>query len=368
MAETEKKPDAPPPAPPGASVLLEQGLIALVDAPGAFARLAARPAPSPGTSILAGLAWGLAFFGLNAAHAVASGAAARFAGFPAWQFAAVGALALAAWASLLLLGAAVLYALGRALAGTSSDFDRALEVAAVAAAAGVLQAAAAFVPVLWFLPAAAAAWIVSCGLIALSGAGAAGARAACALLAGLALGAQYAAGLALAGAAARLPEGPASMEAVADVQKQLEGMQEIVTQADATAAATGASGLDLLRGPGGEEPGERELTLAERRAMVENMSAQGDAMNKSVLGMLDSLAPMLQSAASSKNLTPQQKADFAQLTKSMNVMRESLASGKPMTAQQHADQMMKIQEMSMRLMTAGLTAPPAAAAPAEKRK
>jgi len=49
MSEAEKKkPDAPPPAPPSAGTLLEQGLLALVDAPGAFARLAARPAPADG--------------------------------------------------------------------------------------------------------------------------------------------------------------------------------------------------------------------------------------------------------------------------------------------------------------------------------
>lgn len=364
MSEPEKKkPEAPPPPPPSAGLLLEQGLVGLIDAPGAMARLAARPAPAPASSLLAGAAWGLVFFGLNLAHAAASGAAARFAGFPAWQFAAVGAAAVGAWGALLLLGSAALYALGRALGGTAGDFDRALQLAALVAAAGVFQALGAFIPLLWFLPLAAAAWIASCGLISLFGAGAAASRAACALLAALGLGAQYAAGVALEGAAARVPVEAAAAAAaapdLAELQRQLEQARSL---AEPQAAASGASGLDLLRGPGAES-GERELTMAERRAMVDNMRAQGDAMNKSVLSMLDSMMPMLKSAGTTKNMTPAQKADFAELTKLMDEMRASLAANKSMTAQQHSEQMLKIQRLSMRMMSAGLGAAPAGAAP-----
>lgn len=375
--EAKKTPDAPPPPPPSPGVLMEQALIALVDAPGAFARLAARPAPSPAASALAGLGWGLAFFGLNLGHAAASGAAARFAGYPAWQYAAVGAAALAIWAALYLLAAAALYALGRALGGTAGDFDRALEAAAVVAAAGAFQAVAAFVPALWFLPLAAAAWMASCGLAALFGTGAGSARAACAMLAALALAAQFGAGLALDGLARRaavaaLPEGAADDAGMAAMRKQLDDAQAIVNQAQSqvqsAAQPAGSSSLDLLRGPGGEEAPARELTMAEKRALVENMSAQGDAMNKSVLGMLDSLMPMLEAQTTGKNLSARQKADFADIKKMMNEMRASLQSGKPMTPAQHTEQMNRIQQMSMRLMSAGLaTVPPAGAAPETKK-
>ncbi len=367
MSEPEKKkPDAPPPPPPpSAATLLEQGLVGLVDAPGVMARLGTRPAPPASASLIAGAAWGVVFFGLNVAHAAASGAAARFAAFPAWQYAAVGAAALGAWVALLLLCSSALYALARALGGTSGDFGRALELSALVAASGAFQALGAFVPVLWFLPLAAAAWIASCGLIALFGAGPAASRAACALLAALGLAAQYGAGAALAGAAARLPA--EAVEATADfseIQKQLEQAQ---AQAEAPPAAPGGSGLDLLRGPG-EAGGERELTLAERKALVDNMRAQGDAMNKSVLAMLDSMMPMLKSAGSAKNMTAAQRADYAELTKLMDEMRTSLAENKPMSPQQHGEQMLKIQRLSMRMMAAGLAAPAPGAAPAEPKR
>lgn len=366
---TPEKKEAPAPVAPKAVELLELSLTALVNAPGVFAKLEARPAPGPGASLLAALAWGAAFFALNLVQ-VALASPAALQAYAPWQLAAVGALALGVWTSLFLLGASFVYGLGRAL-GTAGDFDRALLVAAVALAAAPAQALCGRFPGVWIAPALAAGWILACGLSALFKANAWAARAVAAVLAAFVLAAQYgasrlveryAAGAQLAASAAQAASAGSQL---ADLQRQLEQAQAISQEAAQTAAAPqGASSLDLLRGPDADAPAPAAPT---ERQQLAQMSASGDAMNKSVITMLDSIGPMLDNPLITKGMTLQQKSDYVELKRMIQDMKSEMVQNKVTTSREQQAKMTKIQGLVMRLMGGAMTMPgaqPPAPAPA----
>lgn len=367
-----EKAEAPVPA-PGFVELLELSLTGLVNAPGVFARLDARPAPGPGTAAAAALAWGGLFFGLNLVH-VALSNPAFLRTYPAWQIAAVGVIGLGAWASLYLLGSTMLYGLGRAL-GTGGDFDRALLVAAFALAAAPVHALARWVPAAWPVPILLAAWIAACGLGVLFKANPWAARGVCAALAAGVLGLQYGAGLVVeryAGAArlaASAAQAGPTAEELADLQRQMQQVQELALQTPALAAPQGAapaggSGLDLLRGPAGEEAPEARPTEVQQLAQL---NAQGDAANRSMVAMLDSIMPMLSNPAITRNMGPEQKAEFAELTGMIQQLKADAAANTITSPAEQQAKMMKIQGLVMRMMSAGIAMPKPQAPPEAKK-
>jgi hypothetical protein len=363
----EKK-EAPAPA-PGLVELLELSLTALVNAPGAFARLDARPAPGPGAAAAAALAWGALFFALNLVH-VALSRPDFLRAYPAWQIAVVGVVGLGAWASLYLLASSLLYGLGRAL-GTAGDFDRALLVTAFALAAAPVHALARWVPAAWPAPVLLAAWIAACGLAVLFKANPWAARGVCAAAAAGVLGVQYGAGLvaqrysgAARLAASAAQSGPTAEE-LADLQRQMRQVQELALQTPALAAPQGSapaggSGLDLLRGPAGEEDPEARPTEVQQLAQL---NAQGDAANRSMVAMLDSITPLLNNPAITRSMGPQQKADYAELTGMIQQLKADAAANTITSPAEQQAKMMKIQGLVMRMMSAGIATPKPQAPP-----
>lgn len=363
-APAEKK-EAPAPKAPGAAELLELSLHALVNAPGVFRGLAERPAPGPGASLAAALAWGAAFFALNLVHLGLS-YPKMLQAYPPWMVGVVFACGLGLWTALFLLGSSFIYAAGRAL-GSGGDFDRALLVSAVALAAAPIQALCSFFPMAWTVPALLAAWILASGLSSQFKTDPWAARGVCAALAAAVLGLQFGTGVlveryaAPARLAASAAQGAPSPEQLNDLQKQLEQMQTLTEQAQAgTAPAPNQSGLDLLSGPAGSPQAPAAPTQREQLAA---MSAQGDAMNRSVLGMLESVEPMLNNPAITQNMTQLQKSEFAELKQHLAQMKADIASGKITTPAEQQAKMLRIQGLVMRMMSAGMSMPKAAPAP-----
>ncbi len=372
----EKK-EAAPPLAPALGELLELSLMALVNAPGVFRRLSSRPAASPGASLLAALAWGGAFFALNLIYAALSHPVA-LAAYEPWKIAAVGFFALGLWTGLYLLGSSLVYALGRML-GSGGDFDRALLIASVTLAAAPLQALCSWFPMAEVVPTIVAAWILACGLNALFKMDPWTARGACAALAACVLGLQYGAGLAIERygvpfqiAAAATQAAPASDQIdllQQQMQQQLLQARALAAEAQNSAvnAPSGQSSLDLLRGPvAGEAPPPTGPSQIQQLAA---MSSQADAMNKSVIGMLDSMAPMLNNPAITQNMTPQQKADYDELKTLILELRNGMAANKVISPQEQQAKMIKVQQLVMRMMSAGVSGPkrPATSAPGAKK-
>lgn len=363
---TENK-EAPAPRPPKAAELLELSLTALVNAPGVFAKLEARPAPGPAASLLAALAWGALFFALNLVR-IALASPAALQAYAPWQIGAVAFLALCLWTALYLLGASFVYGLGRAL-GSAGDFDRALLVAAVALAAAPAQALCGWFPMAWAAPAVVAAWILACGLSALFKAGPWASRGVAAALAAVVLAGQYGASrlvekyAAAAQFAAVAAQGAAAANQLAELQQQMQQAQAITEEAKQTVSAQqGRSSLDLLRGPGADE---RPAAGPSEQQQLAQMSASGDAMNKSVITMLDSIGPMLNNPLITQGMSLQQKSEYAELKRMISDMKTDMVQGKTMTSAEHQAKMMKIQNLMMRMMSAGIAPPPPApAAPA----
>lgn len=359
----EKK-EAPAPAAPAAAELLELSLTALVNAPGVFAKLEARPAPGPGASLLAALAWGAAFFALNLVQ-VALASPAALQAYAPWQIGAVAALALGVWTALFLLVASLVYGLGRAL-GPAGDFDRALLVAAIAAAAAPAQALCGRFPVVWAAPALVAAWILACGLAALFKANAWAARGVGAALGAVVLAAQYGTGLvverysAAAQLAASAAQAASAGNGLADLQKQLEQVQALSQDAASPAAAPqGSSGLDLLRGPDGEAP--RPSAGPTQAQTLSQLNAGADAMNKSMIAMLDSIGPMLNNPVITQNMSLQQKAEYAELKRFIQDTKADMIAGKITSSAEQQAKMNRIQGLVMRMMSAGISMPSGAA-------
>jgi hypothetical protein len=86
-------------------------------------------------------------------------------------------------------------------------------------------------------------------------------------------------------------------------------------------------------------------------------------MQNSAVGMLDAMAPMLSNPAITKNMTAQQKADLKDLQAMMADLRAQALSGHSLSDPAFGKKMMKLQALSMRLMSSGLRAPPGAPAP-----
>jgi hypothetical protein len=91
-------------------------------------------------------------------------------------------------------------------------------------------------------------------------------------------------------------------------------------------------------------------------------------MNKSALGMLNAMAPMLNNPMITKNMTPQQKADFNELQTMIADLKSGIASNTITTAQDQQAKMMKIQQLLMRMMSAGMAMPKLQPAPAAEAK
>ncbi|MBI3288967.1 MAG: hypothetical protein HYZ74_05565 [Elusimicrobia bacterium] len=347
MSDATPAPQPPAPAPPSFGELLELSAVALVNAPGVFARLAARPAPGKGAAFLLALTWGALFFALNALHAVLSN---LLPAVEPWKVAAVVALGFGIWTALFLLAAAFFYGLGRVL-GSEGDFARALLAVAVMLACAPVQGLCNWFPLAWVLPAVLAGWIAACGLQALFKANAWAARSACAALVAGVLGAQYAARVLIERSAAAVSLAKSALEAGQNADQLALNIQNL-QQPDPAPGAP--SGLDLLRGPAGEPaqapggpPPPQQVALA------------AADMNKNVLAMLDSLAPMLENPLITRGMKPQQKADFAELQKLIAEMRTQMAAGAPMTQQEHQRRMAKIQGLAVRLMSSSMTLGPA---------
>ena len=361
---TEPAPvEAPKPLPPSLGELFELSLTALVNAPGVAFRLSERPAPGPGASLLVALAWGAAFFGQNLVHAALAYPGAIQAYAPR-QLAAAAFAALAIWTSLALLAASLLYGLGRIL-GSAGDFDRALLLSALVLAAAPVHALLCWFPMAWIAPALIAAWIAACGLTELFKADRWAARGACSVLAAAALALQYGAGLAVekysaaAQFAAAAAQSAPSFDQMAELQKQM--LQVQAAAADLKPAATGviaapagASSLDLLRGPAGETAPAAGPTELQQ---VAQMSAQGDAMNKSMVAMLDTMGPLLNNPMITQNMGPAQKADFAELTGMIRDLKAGMAARTITSPQEQQAKMAKIQQLVMRVMSSGMTMP-----------
>lgn len=379
-ASQPEKPKEPLPVAPGLGELFELALTALVNAPGVFLRLSARPAPGPGSSFLLALACGASFFALNLIRVALSHPAELQAVAP-WKVGAVFAAALGTWAGLYLLVSSFVFGLGRAL-GAAGDFSRALLVAAIVLATAPLQALCSWFPAAWVLPAVLAAWIMACGLISQFAANAWAARGVCAVLAGGALALQYGAGLLVekyaetARLAAAAASAAPSADQLVDLQKQMQQMQTIAVEstpasanpdsAQSDSAQPNRSSLDLLSGPSDATQGASPLPLTEKQQLAQ-MSASGDAMNASVIGMLDSIGPMLNNPAITQGMTPPQKKDYAELQKMIAELKAGMAAKTITTPAQQQAQMMKIQGLVMRMMSAGITMPQFTPAPGQKK-
>ncbi|MDD5303426.1 MAG: Yip1 family protein [Elusimicrobia bacterium] len=363
MSDPEKDKE-PAPAAPKLGELFELAATALFNAPGVFARLEARPAPGPGAAFLMALAWGVLFIALNLMHATIANPAALRAYAP-WQIGAVGFFGLGLWTALYLLGASLVYGLGRAL-GSAGDFDRALLVAAITLAAAPAQALCSWFPMAWAAPTVVAAWMLACGLSAMFKADPWAARGVCAALAAGVLGLQYGAGLVVekysAGAqlAAVAAQSAPSASQLAELQQQMQQIQTAVEEAP-KANPPGPSSLDLLRGPAAEEAPPAGPTDMQQIAKI---NASGDAMNKSMVTMLDSMAPMLNNPLITKNMTLQQKSDYNELKTMLSDLKAGIASNTITSPQEQQAKMLKIQQLVMRMMSAGMTMPPPQAAPA----
>lgn len=348
---TDEKPAAPPPPPPavapGMAELFEQSLLALARAPSVFAAASLRPAPS---------------FVAAAGLALASGAAALAVGlgsnlvflqrFPPPMIATMAAAALGIYASLLLLFAVLLYGLGRSLGG-SADFDRALQGAAAVSLVTPLQAVGGGFPIVWALPPMLAAWVAAGALEGLFKTRPFPARAACALLALVAIGLQFAGRVFVerAGRAYALTQAAAStVKSNDDLLRRIQAVQSQAVSMPGPASA-GTSGLDLLRGPeDAAPPGPAAVEDSPAALMKDAAEVRQNASQ-----MLGSIAPMLDSAAASKKLTPQQKSDMKDLQALMKDLQAQMQPGAPrLSAAEQAQRMARIQQMTLRMLSTGM--------------
>ncbi|MEQ1920614.1 MAG: Yip1 family protein, partial [Elusimicrobiota bacterium] len=316
--------------------------------------------------------WGASFFALNVLHVLIANPAALQA-YPAWQVGAIAFFGLGLWTALYLLGASLFYGLGRML-GSAGDFDRALLAATVTLTVAPVQAMCNWFPMAWVAPSVLAAWIAACGLSALFKADPWASRGVCAVLAAGVLALQYGAGLivekysAAAQLAAVAAQAAPAASQIAELQQQMLQVQALAEQVQQNAQAPGAAGtssLDLLRGPAGDAtptPGP------DMNQQIDQMKAQGDAMNKSAIAMLDSIAPMLNNPIFTKNMSPQQKSDFIALKALIQDLKTDMADNKISSPQEQQAKMIKVQQLMMRVLSSGMTLPKTAAPAAGAQK
>lgn len=358
-AEPPPPPKEPPkPSAPGFTELLEKACMATVNAPGAFDSLKALPPAAGGSAFALSLLFGAALFGLNFGKVAASNPALA-AGFEAWQGGVAVAAAFVVWSVLYLGFAGLVYALSRAMGG-DGDFGKALVVAALASVAAPLAGAAAWLPGAWFVAAPVGAWVAACGLSTLMGANAWGARAASAVLCAGAMAVQY--GLRtvaaekmshLQAAAAAYDTSQAATQLASDVQAMQRQMQTMQEQAALQPAdAPGQSGLDLLRGPEGGSREPAAQTPAEMKQQAQQFTQQGQAMSANVLGMIESMEPLLSNPLITKSMTPSQKEDYRELQDTIKEIKASMKPGVRVTEAEQQKRMLKFQTLTMRIMSA----------------
>ncbi|MBI3566261.1 MAG: hypothetical protein HY079_13780 [Elusimicrobia bacterium] len=368
---------APPPAPPGAGELLESALAGLAG-PAAFRALAARPAPSTATAGAFALSAGAASLAVGLAHAVVEspGLLGRFS--PP-MIAAVAVAALGLYGSVTLLLAVMLYGLGNALGG-KGDFDRGLQAAAMMSVLWPAQMMCNWFPLAWVLPSALAAWLAANALEGLFAAKPWTARTVCAVLGAGALAMITIARVVGERAAESAAAAQAMTQAAASEADLARQLQTVAARMQAlpdagppsggpgTAARPATSGLDLLRGGEEGQAAAPEPAAPAAQAAQAVQAAQGAQTNAS--GMLDSLAPLLDNPAMSKNLTAAQKAEMQELQAVMADLRAQMASGHSLSNADYAKKMQRLQALTMAMMAAAAaqTAPAAPPTPAPEKK
>jgi hypothetical protein len=72
---------------------------------------------------------------------------------------------------------------------------------------------------------------------------------------------------------------------------------------------------------------------------------------------------MLNNPLITKNMNPEQKAEFAELRGLMDSLKADMAAGKVTTSAEQQKRMQKIQQLTMRMMMSMAAAAPGAAAP-----
>jgi hypothetical protein len=361
---------APPPVAPGFMELLEAAVAGVFN-PAVYVGLAARPAPSIATTAGLAAASGAASLVVNLAHSVVEtpGFLGRYSPL---LMGAVTVAALGMYGSVTLLLAVMMYGLGNALGG-KGEFDRGLQCAAMMSILWPVQMMCNWFPVAWVLPSALAAWIAAIALVGLFGAKPILSRTVCAILGAGALAIQTVAHVVADKAAEAISATQAvtqATEAQADFAKQMQAVQtqmQAVTDATAASAApSGAlpgarpatSGLDLLRGPGGEDGGTQAPAPEAPPAVIE--AAKG--MQANAAGMLDSISPLLNNPAMTKNMTPDQKANLVELQTLMADLKAQMASGHSVSDAAFAQKMQRFQALTLKMMSAAASAPPAPAA------
>ncbi|OGS41820.1 MAG: hypothetical protein A2506_01630 [Elusimicrobia bacterium RIFOXYD12_FULL_66_9] len=356
----EESPAAPPPAPPaaapGIAELFEQSLMALARAPSVFAAAALRPPPSFGAAAGLALAAGAAALVVNLTHGFVSNPD-FLQRFPPLMIAVVAVAAFGLYSSLVLLLCVLLYGLGRSLGGTG-DFDRALQAAAALSLVAPVQALCNWFPLVWALPALLAAWVAAGALEGLFKTPAFPARAACAGLAGAVIGLQFAGRIFVerAGQAYMLTRAESSaLSANDDLARQIQTLQTQAAALGSTPAAAGTSGLDLLRGPEAET---RDAPPAE--ASPAAMMKDASEVQQQASAMLGTLAPILDNPETTKNMSPQQKADMKDLQVLMKDLQAQMKPGAARLSEtERAKQMSQVQQMTMRMMSAAMQVQPA---------
>jgi hypothetical protein len=285
------------------------------------------------------------------------------------MIAIMSAAALGLYSCLLLLLAVLFYGLGRCLGGTG-NFDRALQTAAALSLIGPLQALCNWFALAWALPALLAAWVAAGALEGLFKTKPFPARAACALLAGAAIGLQFAGRVFVerAGQAYALTRAANSAAKTNDdLVRQIQAIQQqAISAADAstgvTPATIGTSSLDLLRGPTGENPSTEVPGISQAETMPDIAEVQQNAS-----AMLESLSPILDNPAITKNMSPQQKSDMKNLQVLMKDLQTQMQPGSArLSDAEQAKRMAQIQQMTMRMMSAGLNIAPASKNEAKK--
>jgi len=356
-AEPSAIPPPPPPSPPSFTEFFEQSLYALALAPSVFASAAERPAPSFAATGGMALACGGAALAVNLAHAVLLDPSALDK-FPPLMTAVVGAAAFGIYISFLLFLSVLFFGLARALGG-AGDFSRSVQATAALSLTGPLQALCNWFSAAWILPTLIAAWMASGALEGLFKVKRMPARAVCAVLAAGAIGLQFA-GRALM---ERAEQAYALTRAAAEVSRgnpdlagQIRALQE--QAASAAASQAGPSGLELLRGPAGDEPANQPAAV-----QAAALTRQAADVQQGAAGMLNAVTPMLETMAADKSLPPQQREDMKAMQDLMKDLQAQM-SGKHSTLspQEQAKRMAQIQQMTMRMMNQSLKHPPRPAA------
>jgi len=280
---------------------------------------------------------------------------------------AFGAAALGLFGALYALAALVLYALGRGLGG-KADFARAAQAAAALALLAPVQAACSAFAYAWVVPTALGAWVAAGALEGFFGAPVLAARGLCAVFAAAAIGAQFLARTAAeqALATANAVRSVAQTAAVtAELSRQMQALPGAASAGAVpgpapNAAPAAVSGLDLLRAPddAGGTPPPPASAAASAGAQAAAATASMQGMQQSALGMLDAMQPMLSNPAMTAKMNPQQKAQFKQIMTMMADLRSQINSGKPLSPAEQSQQMMRIQSLTMSLMSSGLQLPP----------